>query len=364
MVSIIGSSFIKVDRYYELSEKDMVIEAFKQLIIKLKELPPIDTIIVSSGYIDIISKSLLSALKLSEGLGFRNCNVMRIENGDNGAASLLTAYSLVKSQISKAVMIIGVDKFADYPSKYINDVIAYNLDNETEYQYGLTPHVYAALMAKRYLKTRRLDYDYLAEWPLLMHDYASENPYAYLKFKVDRKTIMESQVVTEPLRLFDFAARADGASIVLVTSDDIANKYSDAPVKIEKIVNSSHKVDIISPSLPAVKEAFNKLNMKLNGNTLYDVHDSYSILAALEIEALKLANDSKPFENIRAFEINLSGGLKARGYPGGATAIYQLAEAYMQLTNTFPGRKSSAENSLILSADDLGNSVYITVLRR
>lgn len=70
-----------------------------------------------------------------------------------------------------------------------------------------------------------------------MHKYASENHYAYLKFPVDKETILSSQVVSDPLRLFDTAARADGASAVLITNEEVARKVSEAPVKIEGLAS-------------------------------------------------------------------------------------------------------------------------------
>ncbi|WP_230952355.1 thiolase family protein [Sulfolobus acidocaldarius] len=238
MVSIVGCGLTKLDRYYELSEKDLVSEAYKQLITKIKEYDQPDIVIVSSGYIDVLGKNILSSYKISSGLGLQNTKVMRIENGDNGGASILTAYSFIKSGVAKKVLLIGIDKFSDYPSKYVNEYLSYNLDNDYTYHVGITPHAYSALLMKRYMKKYNVDYEYFTKWPIKMHQNASENPLAYLKFKVDKNTVVNSQIVSDPLRIFDVGARADGASVVLVTADEVAKRYFDSPVKIDGIVGN------------------------------------------------------------------------------------------------------------------------------
>ncbi|WP_062510549.1 thiolase family protein [Sulfolobus acidocaldarius] len=342
MVSIVGCGLTKLDRYYELSEKDLVSEAYKQLITKIKEYDQPDIVIVSSGYIDVLGKNILSSYKISSGLGLQNTKVMRIENGDNGGASILTAYSFIKSGVAKKVLLIGIDKFSDYPSKYVNEYLSYNLDNDYTYHVGITPHAYSALLMKRYMKKYNVDYEYFTKWPIKMHQNASENPLAYLKFKVDKNTVVNSQIVSDPLRIFDVGARADGASVVLVTADEVAKRYFDSPVKIDGIC-----LLYTSPS-PVV----------------YEIHDSYSIMAALEIEELKLAERGKGLDVVDSLDINLSGGLKARGYIGGGTAIYQLGEVFLHLTNQFKGKSANAEKGIILSNDDLGNTSYLAVLSR
>ncbi|WP_062423480.1 thiolase family protein [Sulfolobus acidocaldarius] len=322
MVSIVGCGLTKLDRYYELSEKDLVSEAYKQLITKIKEYDQPDIVIVSSGYIDVLGKNILSSYKISSGLGLQNTKVMRIENGDNGGASILTAYSFIKSGVAKKVLLIGIDKFSDYPSKYVNEYLSYNLDNDYTYHVGITPHAYSALLMKRYMKKYNVDYEYFTKWPIKMHQNASENPLAYLKFKVDKNTVVNSQIVSDPLRIFDVGARADGASVVLVTADEVAKRYFDSPVKLSLI-------HISEPTRP-----------------LGDVYKRQGL------------------DVVDSLDINLSGGLKARGYIGGGTAIYQLGEVFLHLTNQFKGKSANAEKGIILSNDDLGNTSYLAVLSR
>ncbi|BFH74368.1 thiolase family protein [Sulfurisphaera javensis] len=362
MVSIAEVSLTKVDRYYEYSEKDLAIEVYKQLETKLKERPKPDIIIVSSGYMESINKSTLSAVKIANYLGFKGAKTLRVENGDNGGAAIYTAYSFIRSGLANSVLLVGIDKFSDLNSKQLNDVLATNLLHEHEYHLGLTNHAYAAILTKLYMKKYNVSYEYFTNWPIKMHDNAVENPYAYLRFKADLKTIVSSQLVAEPLRIFDTAARGDGASIILMTNDEIVKKYTDTPVYLDKISGASfdYSYDL---DLPSLKLALKEINYSLSQNDIIELHDSYSIIAALELEELGLEK-GKSLNEFESYQVNYSGGLKARGYPGAATAMYQLAEIVMQLRGDFPGRKAVGEKGIIISTDDLATSSYVSVLRR
>jgi acetyl-CoA C-acetyltransferase len=267
----------------------------------------------------------------------------------------------VKSGVAKSVLLVGVEKLADQHGKTVQDYLARGLSYR-DYLAGLMPVHYAALMMKKYMETYGVSYDYFTNWPVKMHLYASENPLAMLKFKVTPEQVKESSVISDPIRLYDTGARGDGAAAVLLTSDDLARKYSDEVVKLETATGSSGDLEV-SVSSSAVRS----LSLKL-GDSLKDyylqIHDSYSVTAAIELEDLGVLPRGRSLNEIDSIEVNFEGGLKARGYPGGATAVYQLAESYLQLTHKFKGKKTTKERALILSTDELLTAAYgIKVVR-
>jgi acetyl-CoA C-acetyltransferase len=72
---------------------------------------------------------------------------------------------------------------------------------------------------------------------------------------------------------------------------------------------------------------------------LFELHDAFSIMAALSLEATGFAERGKGWQlaangDIRPdgrIPVCTMGGLKARGHPVGATGIYQIVEATQQL---------------------------------
>jgi acetyl-CoA C-acetyltransferase len=71
----------------------------------------------------------------------------------------------------------------------------------------------------------------------------------------------------------------------------------------------------------------------------FEYHDAYSVYAALALEEAGFAERGNGWKLAADGSISLGGripaatmgGLKARGYPGGATGVYQAVEAVLQL---------------------------------
>ena len=74
---------------------------------------------------------------------------------------------------------------------------------------------------------------------------------------------------------------------------------------------------------------------------LIETHDAFSVVAALSLEAMRLSKRGMAAKDAKEGRFNLDGdvpinsfgGLKARGHPVGATGVYQIVEAYLQLTD-------------------------------
>jgi acetyl-CoA C-acetyltransferase len=72
---------------------------------------------------------------------------------------------------------------------------------------------------------------------------------------------------------------------------------------------------------------------------LFELHDAYTIMAALSLEAAGFAAKGEGWRLAQDGEIGLTGripistfgGLKARGFPAGAVGVYQVVEAALQL---------------------------------
>ena len=89
----------------------------------------------------------------------------------------------------------------------------------------------------------------------------------------------------------------------------------------------------------SVDRALERAGVTLEQIGFFEYHDAYSIYAALSLEAAGFAERGKGWQLAHDNEIALdgripcaiAGGLKARGYPGGATGVYQAVEAATKL---------------------------------
>ena len=106
---------------------------------------------------------------------------------------------------------------------------------------------------------------------------------------------------------------------------------------------------------------------------LFELHDAYTIIAALSLEA---AGFAKPGEGVHfgkegaiaidgTLPISTMGGLKARGHPVGATGVYQLVEAYQQLTGTAGANQTKdPQIALVQNIGGTGATVVSHILTR
>ena len=106
---------------------------------------------------------------------------------------------------------------------------------------------------------------------------------------------------------------------------------------------------------------------------IFELHDAYTIITTLSLEAAGFAEKGKGVHFGKDGEIALTGrlpistmgGLKSRGHPVGATGIYQLVETYQQLTGTAgPNQIADPEFALVQNIGGTGATVVSHILQR
>jgi acetyl-CoA C-acetyltransferase len=155
-------------------------------------------------------------------------------------------------------------------------------------------------------------------------------------------------MISEPVNMFDIAPNADGAAAIILTRSDLLPKGFAHP--LVKIAASTMSTDTLAlhdrhdllkfeAARESVEQALQKAGITLEQVNFFEYHDSFSIYAALSLEAAgyaprgegwKLASDGSIALTGRIPCVTM-GGLKARGFPGGATGVYQAVEAVQQL---------------------------------
>ncbi|MEM4519971.1 MAG: thiolase family protein, partial [Sulfolobales archaeon] len=182
--------------------------------------------------------------------------------------------------------------------------------------------------------------------------------------------VVNSQVISDPIRLLDAFPIGDGAAALLLTSKEDFIQSSN-PIELVTVYQATSlpinlRDDLLE--LPASKSLFGKV---LNGygldlnDAVIEVHDSYSIFGYLIIEALGLVERGKAPEAIKDLDnVNLSGGLKARGHPVGATGIYQVAEVFKILTSGLGDVRRNSSWGLVHSMSAVDSNSSIAVLKR
>ena len=371
-VYVIGSALTKVGRHFNKGYKELASEVIDKAINE-SGLESVDLVIVANMLSDSILDQLDISTILMQNLGMTKVKVLRVETGESsGLAALEVAWTAIKSEAAENVLVIGVEKATEYPTYKINKVYSKVLDYETETIRNITPPDYAALIMKAYLRKYGLKREDIVEWPIKMHENASRNPYAQLNFKVNREKVLNSMIISDPIRLLDTFPIGDGAAAIVLTSSKESGRLKAEPVEL--VYTSSavsiqvHLRDDLT-KLPATAEVVSDLRMKFNEKIIneaaIELHDSYSIYAYLLIEELGLAARGEAPEVVNELEfINVSGGLKARGHPLGATGVYQVAELHKLMTSGLAGRRFDGKYAIAHSMSGPDYNARVALLQR
>jgi acetyl-CoA C-acetyltransferase len=263
----------------------------------------------------------------------------------SGAAALRLAYLAVASGQADLALAVGVEKMSQGVA---TPALAKALDAEREVARGASLISRNAELTVRYLERHRLPADALIGFPLNAHRNARTNPLALFRGRTGRREVLTSRMIHPPLRLMDCAPICDGSAAVLLAPAEHARAYSGAPVRILASSVSTDRFRVEDRSDPLILEAVQlstqkallQANLNREDIQVFELHDAFSIMACLSLEAAGFARPGTGWKWAQEGRIGLRGvlpvstfgGLKARGHPIGATSVYQTCEIVLQLT--------------------------------
>lgn len=271
--------------------------------------------------------------------------------GASGGAALRQAFlALVAGNIDSA-LVVGIEKFTDRIGSRAEESMAATTDSDYEAAEGLTPTSQSALLMRRYMHEFEVEHEVFAGFPITAHANGATNPNAMFRKAITLETYQRAGLVSDPLNLFDVSPQADGASAVVLTRAELLPPSF--PHHLVRISGSSLATDTLALHDRQDPLTFNAVRISTeracrqagilpSDVDLFELYDNTSILAALSLEAAGFAERGKGWKLAQANTISLQGtlpvstfgGLKARGNPGGATGIYQVVEAVLQLRGT------------------------------
>ena len=263
----------------------------------------------------------------------------------SGAAALRMAFLAVASGEADLAVAVGVEKMSE---GLASPAMSKALDAK-EVEDGATLISKNAELMRLYLKRYKVPKDGLVNFPVTAHQNARNNPNAIFRDqKVNARTVMKSRMVHDPLRLLDCSPICDGAAAVVLSASEEARAHSSHPVRIlaSSVATDRFRVgDRANPLWLAAAhdsalKAFRQANVNRGDIDFFELHDAFSIMSCMQLEAAGFAALGQGWRLAAEKRIDLKGdipiatmgGLKARGHPIGATALYQACEIVLQLT--------------------------------
>jgi acetyl-CoA C-acetyltransferase len=299
------------------------------------------------------------------------------QTSSSGGAGMYAAWQSIASGASEMTLLVGGEKMTHRSTSEATDVIA-SLTHPVEYKHGVTLPSFAGLTARLYLDQHDAPRESLGKVAVKNHENGVDNPHAQFRKAVDLDTVLESPIVADPLRLYDFCPITDGSAALLLCPESVAKEYTDEYAVIAGVGGATDTHVVHERSDPTVmngvvesgRQAYERSGYDPEDIDVAELHDMFTILEFLQMEGLGFAD---PGEAWRAIEegrterdgelpINTSGGLKSKGHPLGASGVAQAYEVYEQLLGGAGPRQVDADVGLACNVGGFGNCVITTIM--
>jgi len=346
-VSIIGIGQTEVKEMWETSIRHLAWYAIEAALDDAHT-TAVDAIYVGNMLAGALSNQNHLGALVADFAGMRGIEAVTVEAADaSGGAALRQAVLAVKSGLVKTALAVGVEKMTDATGAPVTAAVATALDADYESAHGLTMAGAAALLMRRYMHEYGLNVDDFAGFSVNAHANGADSPLAMFRNRLKKERFASGPLVADPVTLFDAAPMGDGAAAVIVTSQERAMDMVPRPVQIAGSAVATDTLALhdrkdvvwLKAAELSAKKAMAKADVSPDAINVFELHDSFTIMAALSLEAAgfaergqgwKLAQDGEIGRNGR-IPISTFGGLKARGNPLGATGVYQIVEVARQL---------------------------------
>ncbi|WP_016730341.1 thiolase family protein [Saccharolobus islandicus] len=371
MVAIIDANLTRFGK-----RKESLLELAGEVVLPLIRKNEIDFVVVSNSYSgEFNSLSGINNL-ITTYLSIDRVPSIRVDNtSGSGGSAILVAKSLLDSKIAKTVLVLGVEKMSEKNTKQVTSVIASLLPSEEKIA-GLTLPSLAGLMTKEYMRRYNASREAFALVAVKNHYNGSLNPYAHIQKVVSLDEVLNSPIIADPLTLYEFTPISDGASAIVMVSDEDAYSFTNKPVFIKGIGASSdtsylsERENILSINAVKIAGLTARKMAMVDQVDFAELHDMATVLEIVEAEELGLLKKGEGwkayYDNYTAINgeipINTSGGLNSKGHPIGASGVAQAVEAFLQIRNEAGSRQvKNARVGLSLSMAGFGNSATVVV---
>ena len=299
----------------------------------------------------------------------------------SSGAALRAAICAVRSGLSDVVMVGGVEKMTHRPTAEVTEYLAMASDFPFEQWNGMTfPGLYA-LMATAHMHEYGTTERHLAMIAVKNHYHGSLNPKAHMQKEITLETALSSRPVAWPLKLYDCSLITDGASCLILTTPELARKFTDTSVDILGSGQASDTIGLyerksltsIEAAKVAARKAYEMAQITPDNIDVAEVHDCFTIAELIAYEDLGFCNPGQGKTLVENGEtklggrlpVNTSGGLKSKGHPVGATGTAQAYEIYLQLTGQAEKRQvKDATIGLTHNVGGSGATATVHVYRR
>ena len=230
-----------------------------------------------------------------------------------------------------------------------------------------------AMIARRHMHQYGTTREHLAAVAVKNHANGLLNPQAQMRKAITMEQALAGRPIADPLTIYDCSLISDGAAAVMLAPMERVREFTDAPARVLGIAQASdfvaldQKRDITSfPALcAAAHQAYRMARVGPRQIQFAELHDCFTIAEIIAMEDLGLVERGRGGFFAAAgctakdgpLPVNLSGGLKSKGHPVGATGVAQICDVVKEL-------RSGRELGLAQNLGGSGATCVVSILER
>lgn len=369
-VAIIGIGQTPVDEQWDRSLREIAGEAVIAALIDAGR-ERVDGIFVGNMMSGILSHQENLGTLIADWVGLRGVEAFKVEAAcGSGAAAVHLGLMAVASGYMESAIAMGVEKMSETPISETTAALATAADADYEGDQGASFVSLNALIMQRYMHEYGWKHTDFAPFSINAHANAVHNPYARLRETITPRDYTKARMICDPINLLDASPTGDGAAAVILVPVDRLRPHGRPFVRIAGSAAATDSIAIhnrrdplwLSAACESARKAYAQAGVDPAEINLFELHDAFSIMAALSLEACgfvergqgpRLGLEGKIGPKGR-IPIATRGGLKARGHPVGATGVYQIIEVVQQLRGE--AGENQVEGAAIGMAQNIGGS--------
>jgi len=375
-VAIIGAGQTPYGDFPTLGVKELFAQAYLEMLRSVDR--GLDPRAIQGAYIGCLSTGggfqlgQLAPLLMGH-VGLPQVNAVRVENAcASGGYALFNAAVAVASGKFDLVLAAGVEKMRDVSSSKGRYWLGVSGDTEYERLAGSTFAGIYALMAARYMHQYGLKREHLSMVAVKNHRHAVANPKAQFRREITIEQALKGAPVAHPFNVWDCSPTSDGAAVVLLCNAKLAQSFTGRPVYLKGFGAASDYLAIhdrdtltgLAAARKAAAEAYKQAGISPREIDFAEVHDCFTIAEILAYADLGFCEEGKARHLLEEgvtrlggrLPVNVSGGLKAKGHPLGATGCGMACEIFKQFRGEAQEPARQIKNARYALSHNVGGS--------
>jgi acetyl-CoA C-acetyltransferase len=319
------------------------------------EAADVDEIVLGHFNAGFSPQDFTASLVLQADPALRFKPATRVENAcATGSAAVHQGLKAIAAGPARVVLVVGVEQMTKTPPEEIgrNLLKASYLPEDGTIKAGFAG-VFGHI-AQAYFQTYGDQSDALAMIAAKNHRNGVANPYAQMRkdlgYAFCRSEGEKNPFVAGPLKRTDCSLVSDGAAALVLADGDTA-KTMRRSVTVRGVAHAQDFLPMSRRNIidfegcgVAWARALSNAGVTLDDLSFVETHDCFTIAELIEYEAMGLTEKGQGVRAIKEgwtepdgkLPVNLSGGLKAKGHPIGATGVSMHVLTAMQLCGEAP----------------------------